>query len=86
MRVHLFLKIALVFLAMDSCESCEPENLECETQKLEDLSQITDEAEKERQNAIDDESLSEEEFQVVISFINEEEKTLKELLLNSSCD
>lgn len=89
MRIHLFLKVALVFLAMDACESCEPEDLldiECQNQKAEDISAAEDAADFFRQGAINNENLSEEEFEETIAEINSILEDTKREVRERPCD
>ncbi|RRQ47448.1 hypothetical protein DZC72_17805 [Maribacter algicola] len=89
MRIHLFLKVSLVFLAMDACESCEPEDLldiECQSQKAEDISAAEDAADFFRQGAINDENLSEEEFEETIADINSTLEDTKRRIRDRPCN
>lgn len=89
MRVYLFFKIAMVFLALDSCGGCEPEDLfdvECQNRKAEIIDEWENAAEFDRQKARDNEELSEEEREEIIAQINLEYEEKKQRVILSPCN
>ncbi|UWX55132.1 hypothetical protein NYZ99_00335 [Maribacter litopenaei] len=88
MRVYLFFKIAMVFLALDSCGGCEPEDLldeECLAQKDADIRKAEDFAESERQDILNNDELSEEQVQSLLNLIEIDLELEKEEILFESC-